>query len=109
MPDGSIQTKLDTRIIINKAHDPYVIRDKLYSTTDLEKTVSINFKVVTENLTIEKMNMRDLINSWIDERRSYKRRLYNKRLTKISARIELLSVLIYLLQKDNIEKTVKVI
>jgi DNA gyrase subunit A len=53
--------------------------------------------------------MRDLILSWLDERRSYKRRLFNKRLTKISARIELLNILIYLLKEDNIEKTIGII
>lgn len=104
-----VDTSIDTTIIISNAHDPNVIRDKLYSMTDLEKSVSINFKVVTDNLTVDRMNMRDLIMSWINERRSYKRRKFNKRLTTISARIELLDILIYLLQKDNINQTVDVI
>ena len=108
--DGDdIDTSIDTAIIISNAHDPNVVRDKLYSMTDLEKTVAVNFKVVTDNLTVGKMNMKDLIMSWINERRSYKRRKFNKRLTMISARIELLNILIYLLQKDNINKTVDVI
>lgn len=104
-----VDTSIDTAIIISNAHDPNVVRDKLYSLTDLEKSVAINFKVVTDNLTVDRMNMRDLILSWINERRSYKRRKFNKRLTTISARIELLDILIYLLQKDNINKTVDVI
>lgn len=104
-----VDTSIDTAIIISNAHDPNVIRDKLYSLTDLEKSVAINFKVVTDNLTVDRMNMRDLILSWINERRSYKRRKFNKRLTTISARIELLDILIYLLQKDNINQTVDVI
>ena len=108
--DGSnVDTSIDTAIIISNSHDPNVIRDKLYSMTDLEKSVAVNFKVVTDNLTVGKMNMKDLILSWINERRSYKRRKFNKRLTVISARIELLDILIYLLQKDNINKTVDVI
>lgn len=110
MADGDdIDTSIDTAIIISNAHDPNVVRDKLYSMTDLEKSVAINFKVVTDNLTVGKMNMKDLITSWINERRSYKRRKFNKRLTLISARIELLDILIYLLQKDNINKTVDII
>lgn len=108
--DGDdIDTSIDTAIIISNAHDPNVVRDKLYTMTDLEKSVAVNFKVVTDNLTVGKMNMKDLIVSWINERRSYKRRKFNKRLTIISARIELLNILIYLLQKDNINKTVEVI
>lgn len=108
--DGDeVDTSIDTAIIISNSHDPNVIKDKLYSMTDLEKSVAINFKVVTDNLTVGKMNMKDLILSWINERRSYKRRKFNKRLTVISARIELLDILIYLLQKDNINQTVDVI
>lgn len=104
-----VDTSIDTAIIISNSHDPEAVRNKLYNLTDLEKTVAVNFKVVTDNLSVSRMNMKDLILSWINERRSYKRRKFNKRLTVISARIELLDILIYLLQKDNINKTVEVI
>ena len=107
--DGKVKTKVDFRVIFDKAHDPHTILNKLYTTTDLQKSVSIDFKVVLDNLTVRRLNMRDLINSWLDERRSYKRRLFNKKLTKISARIDLLEILIYLLKEENIEKTLKII
>ncbi len=107
--DGKVKTKVDFRIIFDKAHDPYTILNRLYTMTDLQKSVSIDFKVVLDNLTVRRLNMRDLINSWLDERRGYKRRLFNKRLTKISARIDLLNILIYLLKEENIEKTLKII
>ena len=107
--DGSISTMIDYRIIIDKAHDPHVVLNKLYSMTDLQYSAAVDFKVVIDSLEIAKFNMRDLINAWLNERRSYKRRLFNKRLTKISARIDLLTILIYLLQADNLDKTVKII
>lgn len=107
--DGNVKTKVDFRLVFDKAHDPYTILNKLYTTTDLQKSVSIDFKVVLDNLTVRRLNMRDLINSWLDERRSYKRRLFNKKLTKISARIDLLEILIHLLKEENIEKTIKII
>lgn len=106
---GNVQTMVDFRLIIDKAHDPYTILNKLFTMTDLQKSVSIDFKVVLDNLTIRRLNMRELIISWLDERRSYKRRLFNKRLTKISARIDLLGVMIHLLKDDNIEKTIGII
>ena len=110
MPDGSVETRIDFRVIVNNAHDPNVIRDKLYSLTELEKSVAINFKVVTDNLTVDRLNMKDLIQSWIDERRSFLRRLFNKKLTEISARIDFLNILIYLLRDEaHIQKTVSVI
>lgn len=107
--NGKVITKIDFRIIIDKAHDPYNILNKLYTMTELQKSVSIDFKIVDDYLSVKRLNMRELITSWIDERRSYKRRLFNKKLTKISARIDLLEILIYLLKSDNIEKTIKII
>lgn len=107
--DGKVITKVDFRVIVDKAHDPYNILNKLYSTTELQKSVSIDFKVVLDNLTVARLNMRELISSWLDERRSYKRRLFNKRLNKIAARIDILDILIYLLKDDNIEKTIRII
>ncbi len=109
LPDGSSRTSIDYRVIIDKSHDPYQILEKMYRLTQLEKPLAINFKVVLEELVIGKLSLKDLISSWIDERRSYKRRLYNKRLTRISARIDLLEILIYLLKEENIEKTLKII
>ena len=93
---GKIETRVDYRIIFDKAHDPHVILNKLYNLTELQKSASVDFKVVLDNLTVRRLNMRDLINSWLNERRSYKRRLFNKRLTKVAARIDLLQILIFL-------------
>lgn len=106
---GNIATEIDYSIIIDKAHDPALIKQKLYKLTDLEKSVAINFKVVLEGLSLEKMNMRDLILSWIDSRREYKRRLYNKKINKITARIDILTILIDLTGSDKLMKTVEVI
>lgn len=109
MPDGSIETRIDTRIIISGAYDPNVIREKLYSMTELEKTAAVNFKVVTDNLQVRRFNMKDLITTWINERRSYKRRLYTQRLVKIDSRLDILDILIQLLTGDKLEKTIKII
>ena len=106
---GKVSMNIDYRLIFDKVHDPYNVLYKLYSMTDLQKSVSIDFKVVMDDLKVRRLNMRDLINSWLDERRGYKRRLFNKKLTKVSARIDLLTVLIRLLTGSNIEKTVKII
>lgn len=106
---GKTKSKIDFRIVFDKAHDPYAVLNKLYMLTDLQKSVSVDFKVVLDNLTVQRLNMRDLINSWIDERRSYKRRLFNKKLTKIAARIDLLQVLIILCTGNNLTKTTKII
>lgn len=106
---NNVRTQIDHRIIIDKAHDPYQIREKLYKMTDLEVSMSMIFKGVTDDLKIRQKNLRDLILIWLDERRSYKRRLFNKKLSKISARISLLDVLIELMAEEKINRTVQII
>ena len=110
-PNGGKMTRKKVRydIIINKAHDPNQIKNKLYKLTQLEKSVSVNFKVVEDALQVGRLNMRDLILTWIYTRREYKRRLLNKKIVKINARLSLLEILIVLTSKDNLEKTIKII
>src|SRR5574343_519398 len=109
LQDGTVRTVIDYRILIDKNHDPYKIRDKILSSTDLEKSMSVKFKVVLDSLTLGQLSMRELILEWIDGRREYKCRLLNKKIVRITARISLLEILIHLLDKDNIEKTVGII
>lgn len=110
-PNGGKMTrkKIKYDIIIGRAHDPNQIKAKLYKLTQLEKSLSVNFKVVEDALQIGKLNLRDLIVTWIITRREYKRRLLNKKISKTYARISLLEVLIALTSKDNLEKTIKII
>lgn len=110
-PNGGTYTKKQIKldILINRAHDPYQIREKLYKRTPLQKSIAVNFKVVTDALEIDRLSMRDLCLIWIDIRREYLRRRVNKKIAKLSAQISLLEVLIYLTDKDNLEKTIKII
>lgn len=96
-------------ILVDKNQDPYKIRDKLFSSTDLEKSLPVRFKVVLDNLTLGCLPMRDVLLEWIDNRREYKRRLLNKKIVRITARMSLLDILIKILDKDNLEKTVSII
>lgn len=107
--DGTIKTKIDYQIFISKSQDPYVIKNFLYKNTDLASSISIQFKVTTEDLKIVNLTMKELILAWLDERREYKRRLYNKKITKNKARVSLLKILIELLDKKNINKTMDII
>ena len=104
-----VRKKIKYDIIINKAHDPNQIRNKIYKLTQLQKSISVNFKVVEDALSIGHLNMRDLCLTWINTRREYKRRLINKKIAKITARISLLDILIALTSKDHLEKTIRII
>lgn len=96
-------------IIISRAHDPEKIKEKLYKLTPLQKSLSVDFKVVVDALYVKKLNMRDLALEWINTRREYKRRLLNKTIEKTHARLQLLEILIVLTSKDNLSKTTKII
>lgn len=110
-PNGVLETEtvLDYRIFINRAHDPEQIKEKLYKLTPLEKSISVDFKVVVDALEVRKLNMRDLCNAWIYTRREYKRRLLNKTIEKLHARLQMLDILITLTSKDNLQKTTKIV
>lgn len=105
--DGMVH-ELKYDLIVDKAHDPYAVLQKLYSKAGLQQSLGIIFNMI-EGLSIKTFTMRELIQSWIDQRRSYKRRVLNKRLNTISARISLLDVLITLCTGNNLTKTVKII
>ena len=107
--DGSIKTVLDYYIIIDKSHDPYRLKAKLYKLTQLEKPLAVDFNIVNNDLRVQRPSLRELIQMWIDSRREYKRRLYNKTLAKVNARIALLNILIYLTDKSRITKTMDII
>lgn len=106
---GEIRTIVDIRLYIDKAHDPYSVRSKLYKLTELAKHQAINFKVVTDDLGVECFGLREFALSWLDGRREYKRRIFNKKIAKIQARLAILDILIYLTDKDHLVKTVKII
>lgn len=106
---GKVQTILNYWIIIDKAHDPYQFRNRLYKLTQLEKPLSIDFNIVTNELQVDRPSLKGLIQMWIDSRREYKRRLYNKQLGKLNADIALYRILVQLTEGENVNKTMKVI
>lgn len=109
LDDGSVITHVDLNILVDKAHDPYAVREKLFKRTELESTAAIDFKVVLEDLKLDELSLSGLVTHWIEERREYKRRLLNKRISRTTARIELLKILIELCSGKNLDKTVNII
>lgn len=108
--EDKTRTKIHYIIYVDKSHDPYEVKDKLYKYTQLEKTIHMDTKVVLQGFTIgEGMSIRDIILMWIDTRRTYKRKLYNKKIVKLSADIDFYNIMIDLLSSDKINKTINTI
>lgn len=101
---------IDYCVYIDKSHDPYEVREKLWSRCGLRKTLPVNFKAVEEGYSLsERLNIRSLLLSWIDTRREYKRRIYNKKLGELKARNDFLQVFVEITGTDKLEKTLNII
>lgn len=101
--------KISFEIIIDHNLDPYQVRAQLYSKTDLQKSQSIQFKAVTDDLKVKTFNLRELALQWIDGRREYKRRHYNRKLRSLMDDISFYEVMINITSGNKIDKTVAIL
>ena len=106
---GEYRMLINCELIVDKARDPVSIRNILFKKAGLEKYMGISFRVVQDGLYVKLYGMADLLLTWIDARREYLRRLYNKKYARLSARRDILAILIELTEGRNLEKTVQII
>ncbi len=109
LADGSVVTDIIIDIVINKALDPYAMRELLYKNTSLDRTIPIQFRMVEDALNVVQKNLYDSLLCWIDNRREYLRRLYNKKIRSTDARISILKIFIELNDPKKINKVMKII
>lgn len=107
--DGKLKMNMSLKVIIDKSLDPKYVRHLLYKKTDLEKTISVKFTVIGGKREIIPADLRKTVLAWLEERRIYKRSLYNHTMSKYIAQIDIKNILIELLAKDNIVKTMGII
>lgn len=84
------------------------IKYLLYKKTKLQNSLSINF-ILIDDLEVIEFNIRDILLSWIEYRRDTKRRIYNHKFIKAKERQHILETLLFILNKDNAEKTMKIV
>ena len=107
--DGKLKMDMKLKVIIDKSLDPKYVRHLLYKKTDLEKTIAVQFTVIGDHHNILPADLRTTILAWLEERRIYKRSLYNHTMRKLIEQIDIDDIMIELLDKDNIVKTVNII
>lgn len=109
--DGLTRKKLHFDIEIPKAADPIKTLNILYKNCGLEKTIALQATVVTNDVktTIKTMNIKELITTWLDTRRMYKRSLYNHKINQLISTIEIDKAMTVLLNGKNLEKTVEIV
>ena len=107
--DGTIITNIIIDVILNKALDPYAIREILYKNTTLDRTVAIQFRMVDEGTKIVQEDLYSALSNWIDTRREYLRRIYRKKLDYTDARIHVLQVFIQMKDPKKIKQVMDTI
>lgn len=109
--DGLTRKDLMFDVEIPKAADPIKTLNILYKNCSLEKTIALQATVVTNDTktTIKTMNIKELILTWLNNRRLYKRSLYNHKINSLISEIGILKAMIVLLNGKNLEKTVEII
>lgn len=109
--DGDTRKIFYFDVEIPKSLDPIKVQRMLYKNCDLEKTIALQSTVVVDDgkTTIKTLNMKELLQYWIDARRMYKRSLFNHKINKTLADIDIDKAMIFMLEGTNLEKTVSII
>lgn len=108
-PDGTTWVDPVLEVRIDKALDPVKVRSTLYKLTELDKTLSVDLKCIIGATDLKRFSVKELVLAWLEQRRLFKRSLYNHKLLKLRSDIDTKKIMIELTEKDNLEKTIKIV
>ena len=100
----------DIRIVLtpkNRQVDPDVLMNVLFKNTDLESRISLNMNVVGKNNVPKVMNLKEVLDAFLEHRLVVLKRQTGYRLRQIDHRLELLEG--YLIAYLNIDEVIAVI
>ena len=100
----------DIRIVLeprSKNIDPALLMESLFKISELENRVSLNMNVLDATRTPRVMDLREVLQSWLDHRRVVLLRRSNQRLAKIADRMEVLEG--YMIAFLNIDEVIRII
>ena len=100
----------DIRIVLepkSKNIDPDLLMESLFKITSLESRVSLNMNVLDATRTPRVMDLREVIQSFLDHRREVLQRRSRQRLGKIKDRMEILDG--YMIAFLNIDEVIRII
>ena len=100
----------DIRIVLepkSKNIDPALLMESLFKISELENRVSLNMNVLDATRTPRVMDLREVLQSWLDHRREVLLRRSNQRLAKIADRLEILDG--YMIAFLNIDEVIRII
>mgnify|MGYP000203374267 CR=1 FL=1 len=100
----------DIRIVLeprSKNIDPALLMESLFKISELENRVSLNMNVLDSTRTPRVMDLREVLQSWLDHRRVVLLRRSRQRLAKIADRLEVLDG--YMIAFLNIDEVIRII
>ena len=100
----------EVRIVLepkNRTVDPALLMEQLYKQTDLESRFSLNMNVIDADNTPRVMNLREVLQSFLDHRMEVLVRRTKYRLGKIESRLDVLAG--YLTAYLNLDEVIRII
>jgi topoisomerase-4 subunit A len=100
----------DIRIVLeprSKNIDPALLMESVFKISELENRVSLNMNVLDNTRTPRVMDLREVLQSWLDHRRVVLLRRSKQRLAKIADRLEILDG--YMIAFLNIDEVIRII
>jgi len=100
----------EVRIVLepkNRTIDPELLMEQLYKQTDLETRFSLNMNVIDADNTPRVMNLREVLQAFLDHRMEVLVRRSKFRLSKIETRLDVLEG--YLVAYLNLDEVIRII
>ena len=100
----------DVRIVLeprNRTVEPEILMEQLFKLTDFEIRFGLNMNVLDADQTPRVMNLREVLQAFLDHRREVLIRRSNYRLEKIERRLEILDG--YIIAFLNLDEVIRII
>ncbi len=104
------ESTADVRVVLvpkSRAVEPDLLMEQMFKQTDLESRFALNMNVLDADHTPRVMNLREVLQAYLDHRHEVLVRRTEFRLGKIAARMEVLEG--YLVAYLNLDKVIKII
>ena len=109
MEDNSGAEHIDLTLTFKKEVNLHEVKKLLTNKKHfIENYYPAQIKVI-HNLSVQHFSIKELLQHWIEQRRDYKQQSYHMKLVKIKAREHVLETMLEIMDKDNAERTLKII
>ena len=98
----------EVHIILKKGADPNYVREILYNSTDLQKTISVNFEVVYDNTPVN-LNYKEYLKIFLEFRKERKLRMFAGKHKACRTKAHTMELYIRVLESGEIDNIIKMI